>query len=91
MEKRYIDPMRLKMSIVSNENKTLEEIIDDEPTVAVVSKALFDQIKWERDVAIAQLEELGICFGEKIDGVYLDKREYAKLVEYRWKYKNLIT
>lgn len=27
----------------------------------------------------------------KSDGVYLDRREYAKLLEYRWKYKNLIT
>lgn len=26
----------------------------------------FDQIKWERDIAIGQLEELGYSLGEKI-------------------------
>lgn len=30
-----------------------------------------EQIRWERDIAIGQLEELGIGFGQKIDGVYL--------------------
>ena len=27
-----------------------------------------EQLKWERDVAISQLEELGIGFGKKVDG-----------------------
>ena len=70
MYKRYIDPIELKMSIVLNTDKTLEEIIDDEPAAEVVSKGLFDQIKWERDVAIAQLEELGIGFGQKFGCEY---------------------
>lgn len=42
-----------------------------------------DQFKWERDVAIQQLEELGIGFGEKIDGVYLSWEEYEELLRYR--------
>lgn len=30
---------------------------------------ILEQIKWERDVAIAQLKEIGIGFGEKTDKV----------------------
>lgn len=93
MEKRYIDLMKLKMAIAANNilntNKTLEEIIDDEPAAEVVSKGLFDQIKWERDIAIEQLEELGLSLGQKIDGVYLTKEEYKELFEYRLMYEDL--
>ena len=38
-----------------------------------------EQYKWERDIALMQLEELGISFGEKIDGVYLSMEEYEEL------------
>lgn len=52
-----------------------------------------DQIKWERDIAIEQLEELGLSLGQKIDGVYITKEEYDRLLECvdkRYKYgKNL--
>lgn len=48
-----------------------------------------DQFKWERDIAIEQLEELGIGFGQKIDGVYLTKEEYEKLREYKYMYEDL--
>ncbi len=43
----------------------------------------FEQIKWERDIAIEQLNELGISFAEKIDGKYLTKEEYNQLLEYK--------
>lgn len=33
---------------------------------STVSLAVFEQVKWERDVALKQLEELGYGFGEKI-------------------------
>ena len=36
-----------------------------------------------------KLEELGLSFGQKIDGVYLDKEEYEKLLEYKHMYKDL--
>ena len=39
------------------------------PAADVVSKELYKQIKWERDVAIAQLEEYGVSLGEKADVV----------------------
>ena len=56
-----------------------------------ISKDLFDQIKWEFNIAIEQLSKLGIGFGEKIDGIYLTKEEYKKLLEYKWMYEELTT
>ena len=46
-------------------NKEILEMIDNTPTIDVVSKGVYDQVRWERDVAISQLEELGIGFGQK--------------------------
>lgn len=43
--------------------------IKDFPAADVVSKELYEQIKWERDVALAQLEEYGVSLGEKADVV----------------------
>ena len=44
-----------------------------QPTV--VTDSYIEQLRWERDVAISQLEELGIEFGEKVD----DKVVVAKM------------
>lgn len=48
-----------------------------------------EQFKWERDIAIDQLKELGIGFGQKIDGKYLTKEEYEQLIEYEYRYDGL--
>ena len=48
-----------------------------------------DQFKWERDVAIEQLNELGISFGQNIDGVYLSYDKYNELLEYAYRYEDL--
>lgn len=45
------------------------ELIATAPAADVVSKGLYEQIKWERDVALAQLEEYGVSLGEKADVV----------------------
>lgn len=37
------------------------------PAVDAVSRGLFEQIKWERDIAMEQLEEHGIAFGAKAE------------------------
>lgn len=50
---------------------------------------LIGQYRWERDVAIGQLEDLGISFGQKIDGVYLTKEEYEELLDYKWMHNKL--
>ena len=39
------------------------------------------QYRWERDIALEMLEELGLGFAQKIDGVYLSKEEYEELLE----------
>lgn len=54
-----------------------------------VSIGCLEQFKWERDIAIEQLEKLGLGFGQKIDGVYFRKEEYNKLLEYKHMYEDL--
>lgn len=41
--------------------------IEDAPALEVVPKGLYDQIKWERDVAIDQLTSYGVSLGEKAE------------------------
>ena len=50
----------------------LEELLNDfnvipkdTPTADVVSMGVHQQVRWERDVAIEQLAEYGVGFGEK--------------------------
>lgn len=50
---------------------------------------VLDQIRWERDIAIEQLTELGLSLGQIIDGKYLSKEEYDKLLEYKYMYEDL--
>ena len=66
--------------------KTLKE--DEEDKIRTLTQ-LVEQYKWERDVALAQLKELGVSLGRKIDGVYLSKEEYDKLLEYKYMYRDL--
>lgn len=35
----------------------------------MVSRAVFEQVMWERDIALKQLAEIGKGFGEKMDDV----------------------
>lgn len=41
--------------------------ISAKPKADTVSKALYEQIKWERDIAISQLESYGVGLGEQAD------------------------
>ena len=43
------------------------EMLDEQPTVDVVSKGVVEQIMWELDMAIQQLNEYGVQLGEKAD------------------------
>lgn len=43
------------------------EADEDLSTDKVVSKELYEQVKWERDIALKQLDELGISLGQKIE------------------------
>lgn len=55
--------------------------IEESPTIDVVSKDVYDQIRWERDVAIAQLEELGIGFGQVKPDMEIVRHGYWKVIE----------
>jgi hypothetical protein len=63
--------------------------IENAPAVDAVSRGLFEQYKWERNIAIGQLEELGLSLGQKIEGVYLSNEEHEKLLEYKHMYEDL--
>lgn len=49
----------------------------------------FEQVAWERNIAIKQLEDLGLSLGQEIDCYYLTNEEYKELFEYRLMYENL--
>ena len=57
---------------------------DEHQVMKEALNALFclQQYRWERDIAVGQLEELGLSLGKKIDGVYLTKEKYEDLLEY---------
>lgn len=75
MPKEYIERGAILDAIAEGHGKrndtqegTAIEIWDEIkkiPAANVISRELFEQIKWERDIAMQQLEEHGIAFGEK--------------------------
>ncbi len=50
------------------ENKSLSDGIEA-MKVAISALGAIEQFKWERDVAISQLEELGLGLGQKVDHI----------------------
>lgn len=87
--KEYITKNRARQFVCGHCNEVCSEepcepedcdwmaFIDKEPAADVVSKGLYEQIKWERDVALAQLEEYGVSLGEKADVV---KMQHGKWI-----------
>ena len=57
--------------------------------MAISALGAIEQYRWERDVAISQLEELGLSLGQKVDGVYLTYDKYNELLEYKYMYEDL--
>ena len=43
--------------------------LEEQSTADVVGRYAYDQVRWERDVAIAQLASIGKGFGEAMDDV----------------------
>lgn len=56
-------------------------IITKQPTADVVDAELFEQLKWERDLAIEQLESYGVCLGEKAELVRVKHGEWIERIE----------
>lgn len=49
--------------------ETVMEYVEDIPAVDAVERGIFEQVAWERDIAIEQLADIGKSFGEKMDDV----------------------
>lgn len=76
-------------------NEEARKILQSDRTeainVAVSALSLIDQYKWERDIALKQLFELGVNFGEKTENyVCLKKEDYEELLEYKNMYDELL-
>ena len=96
--KEYITKDRAKQFVCGHCNEVCSEepcepsdcdwmaFIDKEPAADVISKGLYEQIKWERDVALAQLEEYGVSLGEKADVVKVrhGRWVFGKDLAYCW-------
>lgn len=62
--------------------------IADASTVEAVPKGAYEQVKWERDMAIQQLNDYGVQLGEKVDiqavrHGHNENREYHEVDEFR--------
>lgn len=69
---RYIDANELLRNTIYNVRHVpyiTESDVTFAPTADVVEQSVVDQIRWERDTAIAQLAEIGKGFGEQMDDV----------------------
>lgn len=71
----YISP-----SMFDHMKNLLKEDIEEYETEYSVSKGTLEQILWERDIAIKQLEELGITFG-CINETAIKKDTVKKVIE----------
>lgn len=52
--------------------------LESVPAADVVSKGVYEQVQWERDMAMQQLEEHGIPFGANVDVVEVRHGEWKK-------------
>ena len=68
-----------KIMIVMLISETEKELLSH----AALIWSVYNQIKWERDVALSQLQELGLSLGEKVDDVkkLIDLNDQGLLVE----------
>lgn len=75
---RLIDADRFKEYCIHKLNffpAMIARALENQPIVETITKGLYDQIKWERDVAIDQLKSYGVGLGEKAD---VKKVEHGK-------------
>ena len=54
--------------------------VKNTPAADVVSKELYEQIKWERDAALAQLKDYGVSLGEKADVVEVRHGRWERVI-----------
>ena len=61
---RLIDADAVKQFIYEN-GYVYANTLDNFPTIDAVTVQAYEQVVWERDIAIQQLREYGVSFGEK--------------------------
>lgn len=81
-----LDEFEWLKSVVNESSKDeVEDAIQrikNAPAVDAVSKSLYDQIKWERDIALSQLEEIGLSLGQIVDDAnVVPRKHYEELRE----------
>ena len=57
----------IKILEYQHDNGNMEEAVRQALAKAINALAVYPQFKWERDIAIEQLDEYGISFGAKKD------------------------
>lgn len=65
----FIDKERAKKRLISDYAYAAARILDELPAADVVSNVVLEQVMWERDAAIAQLNSYGVGLAEKADAV----------------------
>lgn len=78
--KTYLANRDIKV-ISYDEWEHLCDCIDDAKAADVVSKNTYNQVKWERDTVIKQLEDLGYGFGEEVRDINRLKDEVGMMSE----------
>lgn len=66
---RLIDADNLKIPNDAPYKASVKRVVAQQPTVEAVPKSYAEQIRWERDIAVKQLNEIGCQFGQKMDEV----------------------
>ena len=54
-----------------------------------INVGVYNQLRLEHEIAMTQLNKLGIELGQEIDGVYLSYVKYNELLEYKQMYEDL--
>jgi len=54
-----------------------------------INVGMYNQLRLEHEIAMTQLNKLGIELGQEIDGVYLSYVKYNELLEYKQMYEDL--
>ena len=80
---RLIDADNLKIPNDAPYKASVKRVVAQQPTVEAVPKSYAEQIRWERDVAVGQLNEIGCQFGQKMDEVK-KKLEAVPVVYGEW-------
>lgn len=80
----------LENRLLDNENVTINQNMLMTISTAINALGAIKQYKWELDIAISQLEDLGFQFGQNTEGyVCLTKEKYEDLLGYKEMYEDL--